>query len=450
MNPAGGGPSRVVVTGMGAVTPFGADLEAVWRAWRAGESAVAPSSRHGEAHPPTKSVGEVPGEVVAALRAEVGPDADAMDLRTLFALGAARRALSDAGLPERVGERAGAVVASGPGAHRLEDFAAAAGDDGRIRLARFAGGGARIHPGSLWRNAPDRPATEIARRHGLRGAVHGVTTACAASLQAMGVALRELRAGRADVMLAGGADAMLDPFGLVFFVLLNAAATEGGPHACRPFSRRRTGMVTGEGAALAVLEREEHARARGARILCEVAGYGSSMDAFRVTAPHPEGRGAAQAMERALADAGVGPDAVDLVSAHATGTKLNDPAEARAIRAVFGAHADRVAVTSGKASMGHLLAAAGAVAFVGAVQSVVRDEVPPTAHLTPQELDPTCALDHVLLEPRRMPVRCALVNGLAFGGHNATIVLKKVVLKKPVLKKPVLRKPALREPGGPR
>lgn len=438
------GPSRVVVTGLGAVTPFGTDLEAVWGAWLSGASAVAPSSRHGAAHPPTKSVGEVPGEVVAALRDEVGADADGMDLRTLFALGAARRALADAGLPARLGERAGAVVASGPGAHRLEDFAAAAAPDGRIRLARFADE-ARIHAGSLWRSAPDRPATEVARRHGLRGAVHAVTTACAASLQALGVALRELRAGRADVMLAGGADAMLDPFGLVFFVLLNAAATEGGPDACRPFSRRRTGMVTGEGAALAVLEREEHARARGARILCEVAGYGSSMDAFRVTAPHPEGRGAAQAMERALADAGVAPDAVDLVSAHATGTKLNDPAEARAIRAVFGAHADRVAVTSGKASMGHLLAAAGAVAFAGAALSVARDEVPPTAHLTPQELDPACALDHVLREPRRMPVRCALVNGLAFGGHNATIVLRKSVLRKSVPRKSVLR-----QPGGPR
>ena len=182
---------------------------------------------------------------------------------------------------------------------------------------------------------------EIAARVGLGGPVHAVTTACAASLQAIGSALREIRSGRADWMLAGGSDSMVDPLGHVFFVLLGAAATEEGPTACRPFSRRRTGIVTGEGAGIAVLEAEDHAKARGARILAEVAGYGSSLDAFRVTAPHPEGRGAVEAMTKALRDAAMAPDDVDLVSAHATGTKLNDPAEAKAIRAVFGARGRR-------------------------------------------------------------------------------------------------------------
>ncbi len=269
------------------------------------------------------------------------------------------------------------MVASGPGAHRLEDFVRFRAADGFDRPRAFAADPSRVHPGSLWRNPADRPATEVARRFGLRGPVHCVTTACAASLQAIGSAVREIRAGRADWMLAGGADAMVDPMGLVFFVLLNAAATEAGPHACRPFSRRRTGMVTGEGAGLAVLEREDHARARGATILCEVAGYGSSLDAFRVTAPHPEGRGADPghvARPRRRRDRS--PDEVDLVSAHATGTKLNDPAEAKAIRAVFGARADRVAVTSGSPRWATCSPPAGAVAFAGAVLAVARDEVP--------------------------------------------------------------------------
>lgn len=422
---------RVVVTGLGVVTPFGSDLEANWRAWLAGVPAVAASRRFAAFKPPTKSVGEVPEADVEALRAEFGPDAAGADLRTVYGVAAARRALAHARMPAGPHARAGTVVASGPGAHRLEDFVHAVRADGSIDLSAFARDPSRVHPGSLWRNAADRPATEVARRFGLRGPAHCVTTACAASLQALGSAVREIRAGRADWMLAGGADAMVDPMGLVFFVLLNAAATEAGAHACRPFSRRRTGMVTGEGAALAVLEREDHALARGATILCEVAGYGSSLDAFRVTAPHPEGRGAVQAMSRALADGATDPDEVDLVSAHATGTKLNDPAEAKAIRAVFGARADRVAVTSGKSMMGHLLAAAGAVAFAGAVLAVARDEVPPTANLTPDEVDPTCALDHVTGAARKMPVRAALVNALAFGGHNATILLRKYVRPRP-------------------
>ena len=216
---------------------------------------------------------------------------------------------------------------------------------------------------------------------------------------------------------------MVDPLGLVFFVLLGAAATEEGPAACRPFSRRRTGIVTGEGAGIAVLEAEEHAIARGARIYGEVAGYGASFDAYRVTAPDPAGRGAAQAMAKALLDARMSPDEVDYVSAHATGTKLNDPAEAKAIRTVFGARTDHVAVSSGKSMMGHLLAAAGAVSFASAVLSVARDAIPPTINLEP--VDPTCALDHVTGAARKTPVRAALVNALAFGGHNATIALRK-------------------------
>ncbi|HVG94325.1 MAG TPA: beta-ketoacyl-[acyl-carrier-protein] synthase family protein [Planctomycetota bacterium] len=416
---------RVVVTGLGLVTPLGHDLETVWERLLAGACGVAAPRRLGASKPPTRAVGEVPEADVATLRAEHGPDADTTDLRTIFGVAAARRALAHAGIVPGSHPRAGAAVASGPGAHRLEDFVAGSDAAGAFDAAAFARGTATVHGGSLWRSPIDRPATEIARRAGLGGPVLAITTACAASLQAIGSAVREIRAGRADWMLAGGADAMVDPLGLVFFVLLGAAATEAGPAACRPFSRRRTGIVTGEGAGIAVLEAEEHARARGARILAEVAGYGSSFDAFRVTAPHPEGRGAAEAMAKALADARMDPAEVDAISAHATGTKLNDPAEAKAIRSVFGARADRIAVSSGKSAMGHLLAAAGSVAFATTVLSIARDVVPPTINVAPHEVDPSCALDHVLGTARATPVRAALVNALAFGGHNATIALRK-------------------------
>ena len=420
---------RVVVTGLGVATPLGCELEEAWSRWCAGEAGVTVPRRVAEGRPPTRAVGEVAERDVARLReefaegAESGRGAETADLRTVFAVAAARRAVADAGLAPGPHPRGACAIASGPGAHRLEDQVAFLGADGRFDARAFAAATSRLHPGSLLRNAADRPATEVARRHGLGGGVEAAVTACAASISAIGTGLRASRTGRADLVVAGGADSMVDPLGLVFFVLLGAAAAEEGPTACRPFSRRRTGIVTGEGAGIAVLEAEEHARARGARVYAEVAGYGSSFDAYRVTAPHPAGRGAAQAMARALADASLEPGDVDLVAAHATGTKLNDPAEAKAIRAVFGPHADRVAVSSNKSMMGHLLAAAGAVSFVSAALSVARDRIPPTIHL--EDVDPACALDHVVGKARDATVRAALVNGLAFGGHNATIALTK-------------------------
>jgi 3-oxoacyl-[acyl-carrier-protein] synthase II len=428
---------RVVVTGLGVVTPLGCELEDFWRASLAGLSGVSGSRRFGAWKPPARAVGEVPDADVALLTREHDATRDldeplerrdasaTTDLRTIFAVAAARRALAHARMPAGPHVRAGAAVASGPGAHRLEDFVRGTHPDGHFDAAGFARDPSSIHAGSLWRNAADRPATEIARRFGLGGPVLAVTTACASSLQAIGSALREIRSGRVDWMLAGGADSMVDPLGLVFFVLLGAAATEAGPAASRPFSRKRTGMVTGEGAGIAVLESEEHAIARGATILCEVAGYGSSLDAYRVTAPLPDGAGASRAMSKALADGAMDAREVDLVSAHATGTKLSDTAEATAIRTVLGDRADSVAVLSSKSAMGHLLAAAGSVAFAGAVLAVARDVVPPTINLNPSEVDPACALDHVLGGPRATPVRSALVNALAFGGHNATIALRK-------------------------
>ncbi len=420
---------RVVVTGIGLVSPLGRDVETVWRRLLAGESGVAASARFGRFGPPVKAVGEVGEEDVRAIAAAPAGRAAGSDLRTAFALAAAEDAFERARLSSADPARGGASIGSGPGAHRMEDFARFSDATGALDVKALAAGRESVHPGSLWRNPPDRPAAEIARRFSLGGPVRTVTSACSASLQAVGSALRDLRAGRADWALAGGADSMVDPVGLVFFVLLHAAATEEGPKASRPFSSRRGGIVAGEGAVVFALETEEHARARGAEPIAEVAGYGSALDAFGTTAPHPDGRGVVHAMRRAIADGGMTPDDVDYVSAHATGTRVNDPIEARAIREVFGNRADRVAVSSTKSATGHLLAAAGGFALLAAVLAVFTDAIPPTLHL--DEVDPACDLDHVRGKARHATVRAALVNALAFGGHDATIAVRKTQEARP-------------------
>jgi 3-oxoacyl-[acyl-carrier-protein] synthase II len=416
---------RVVVTGLGVVTPLGIDVETVWRRMLAGTNAVAAPRRLGPWHPPTRAVGEVAAEDLARLAEGFPEEAALEDPRTLYGVAAATAALEDAGLggdaPGR--ERAGVALASGPGVHRIEDLHRVLGADGRVDEERWIAEADAVHPESLVRSTVERPAARIARRFGLGGPVSAVTTACSAANQAIGAAFRAVRSGRAEWMVAGGSDSMLNPLGLVFFVLLGAASLEehDPERACRPFDLRRTGLVQGEGAGCAVLESEEHALARGARIHAEVVGYGSTLDAYRTTAPHPDGRGAAEAMRRALSDAGLAPADVDFVNAHGTGTKRNDPAEARAIRSVFGGHP--VAVSSSKSMMGHLLAAAAGVAFAGTVLAVRDDVVPPTTNVT--QPDPACALDLVVGASRRTTVRAALTNGLAFGGQNSCVAVAK-------------------------
>jgi 3-oxoacyl-[acyl-carrier-protein] synthase II len=417
---------RVLLTGIGLVTPLGCDVETVWERLCAGAAGVTAPQRYAASNPPTKALGEVGATDFDRLSAEAEPDVGAADRRTVFALGAARRAMEDAGLAAGTHPRAGASIASGPGAHRPEDLAPYLDAEGRFDALAFSRAGTRLHAGSLLRNAADRPATSVARAFGLGGPVAAVTTACAASSQAIGVALRAIRSGRADWMLAGGADSQNDPLGLAFFVLLGATADDSRPPAesCRPFSKTRTGMVIGEGAGVLVLESESHARARGAHAYAEVAGYGSTLDAHHATAPHPQGRGAVSAMRRALLDAGMAPADVDHVSAHGTATKKNDPVEARAIREVFGEHASRLAVSSLKSMMGHLLAAAGATTCAATALAVERDVIPPTTNL--DDPDPACALDHVRGTARRATVRAAMTNAFAFGGHNASVVVRKV------------------------
>ncbi len=419
---------RVVVTGLGLVTPLGCDVDDVWERLLAGERGVTAPQRLGAAAPPTKAVGEIAPEVMERLRAEHPSLVGGADPRTLFAVAAAKAALAMAGIQRGEHNRAGVILGAGPGANRIEDVDRFLAADGSFDAVAFARHVDDLQPESLIRHAADQPAARIAQAFGIGGPVHAVTTACSASNQALGMAYRSIRRGETDWVVSGGSDSQVNPLGLVFFVLLGASANvdDGDPaSACRPFDRRRSGLVMGEGAGIAVLEAEEHALARGATILAEVAGYGASLDAFRTTAPPPDGRGAAEAMRNALLDGGVSPSDVDFVNAHGTGTKRNDPAEIRAIHTVLGEQAEHVAVSSSKGALGHLLSAAAGVAFCCCVKAVQENAVPPTANL--QTPDRLCDLDLVPDAGRKTAVRVALNNSFAFGGQNACVAVREYV-----------------------
>jgi 3-oxoacyl-[acyl-carrier-protein] synthase II len=346
-----------------------------------------------------------------------------VEKRTLFALWAAGEALKDTGPINS--SKIGVVLGAGLGVFRLEDDLQWLQPNGLPDWTRFAKEMDRIHPESQMRHPYDRATGAIADQFRLSGLQSTVTTACASATQAVGTAFRLIRRGEADVLLSGGADSMIHPIGLIYFVLLGAASLSNDPPqtVCKPFDRRRAGLVMGEGAGVVILEEEGHALARGAKIYAELAGYASSMDGWRITAPHPEGAGAARAMQKALGDAGVSPDAIDYINAHGTGTKLNDAAETQAIRTVFGPAASNLAISSSKPLFGHLLAASGGPELIMTVLTVERDEIHPTLNLT--QPDPKCDLDYVPLHKRRRTVRAALSNSFGFGGQNGCLVVRK-------------------------
>ena len=418
---------RVVITGLGLVTPLGIKVNQVWERMLRGESGVREVSGEGTGASEVRAVGDVREEDLEIIRSRVGKVyGEQAEKRTLFGLWASEEALSDAGLNgglETV--KGGVLFSAGLGLNRLEDIARYTDSEGEFEYRRLWEDLEGIQPDSIIRNNSNLPAALIARRYGLSGINATVTTACASATQAIGTALRVIKRGEADLMVAGGADSMINPVGLVFFVLLSAASTSTDPPetVCRPFDRRRSGLVMGEGAGVVVLEEEGHARQRGARIYGEVAGYGSSMDAYQVTAPHPKGEGAELSMRRALEDACLQPEEIDYINAHGTGTKLNDLAETLAIKRVFGEHARRLAVSSSKSMTGHLLAASGGPEFVFTTLSVYNNRVHPTINLT--RVDPKCDLDYVPEGSREMEVRAALSNSFGFGGQNGSIIVRK-------------------------
>jgi len=408
---------RIVVTGIGAVTPVGTGREEVWSALLAGRSGFSPVETFDTSRYPVHVGAEVRGFDPARHLRRLAPDE--LGRASQLAVAAGRLALADAGLdtggldtagldtagldPERCGVAMGTTSGEPQIVERFDDRVAA------DELDRVDGEFMDRYPSQLI-------AANLAAETGFAGPVTMIPTACAAGNYAVAHAFDVLRAGRADLMLAGGADCF-SRITYTGFARLGAIA----PDRCRPFDRNRQGMIPGEGAAVLVLETAERAEARGARVWAEIASYGLTCDAHHMTAAHPEGDGAARAMEEALAAGGLGPDDVSYVSAHGTGTPTNDRLEAAAVRRVFGER--RVPVSSIKSMIGHTMGAASAIEAAVCALAVTDDRVPPTANF--EEPDPDCDLDCVPNEAREMPVEVAMNNAYAFGGNNASVIFRK-------------------------
>jgi 3-oxoacyl-[acyl-carrier-protein] synthase II len=356
-----------------------------------------------------------------------------MSRATRFAMGASALALEDAALDASGRDPMRSAVvhgAGGVGVHDL-DYLDALSRVVKELEAGTAGGDLlelatrHMNPLTPLKILPNITAAHIAIEHDLRGENTTICTACTSGTQALGEALRVLRAGRADVALAGGSDAMINPMGLVAFGMLGVLSTRADDpaRAARPFDRDRDGFVMGEGSAILVLETERHARDRGATPLAEIAGYGGCTDAYRITDEREDGAGNAEAMRRALADAGVSPQAIQYINAHGTGTKMNDRTEIRAVKEVFGPQARRLAISSTKSQIGHLIAGAGAVEAAACVLALQHQTIPPT--INHEHPDPECDLDIVPNRSRPAPLEIVMSNSFGFGGQNASLVFRR-------------------------
>jgi 3-oxoacyl-[acyl-carrier-protein] synthase II len=422
---------RVVITGIGCVTPLGAEIETVWKRLLAGESAIGYITLFDASKVPTKISAEVRDWDLS----DVGEDPEQwkhQGRHTRFAVGAAKKAIADSGvLDARLDPRRfGIYTGSGEGQQDFDRFTqmmvAALGDDDSLDLARFVRVGLEtLHPIAELEQEPNMPAGHLASLFGAEGPNSNCLTACAASSQATGEAVEIIRRGEADVMLAGGAHTMIHPFGVTGFNLLTALSTCNNEptKASRPFDRLRDGFVLGEGAGMVVLEALEHATARGARIYGEICGYGSTADAFRITDTHPEGRGAISCVKLALEDAAVNPDEIDYINAHGTSTIVNDRVETLAIKEVFGQRAYQIPVSSTKSMIGHLIAAAGATEVIFCLLAIRDNVLPPTTNY--EHPDPDCDLDYVPNVAREAPCNVVLTNSFGFGGQNIALVLKR-------------------------
>ncbi len=423
---------RVVVTGIGWVTPLGTQIEAVWQRLLSGHSGVGYISLFDASSFPTKISAEVRDWDLS----EVGEDPAAwknQGRHTHFAVGAAKKAVADSGLLDSGVEpdRFGVYTGCGEGQqdfHRFTRMMVAAIDkgEGGFDLAEFTRFGLQeLNPAAELEQEPNMPSGHLATLFGAQGPNLNCLTACAASSQAVGEAVEIIRRGEADVMLSGGAHTMIHPFGVTGFNLLTALSTrnDAPERASRPFDRNRDGFVLGEGSGMVVLEELERAKARGAKIYGEIRGFGSTADAFRITDTHPEGRGAIACMHMALADAGVDLDRIDYINAHGTSTTVNDKVESLAIREVFGEQAYRIPVSSTKSMMGHLIAAAGATELIICLLALRDNMVPPTINYeTP---DPDCDLDYIANTAREKACRVAMNNSFGFGGQNISLVVSE-------------------------
>ncbi|EKB6339643.1 beta-ketoacyl-ACP synthase II [Listeria monocytogenes] len=407
---------RVVVTGIGAVTPIGNDAETSWENAKKGVNGVAKMTRLNPDDFPVKIAAELKDfDVEKYLEKK---EARKMDRFTHYAIASAEMAVQDSGLviDDSNANRVGVWIGSGIGG--METFET----QYEIFLNR---GHRRVSPFFVPMMIPDMGSGQVSIRFGAKGINSTTVTACATATNSIGDAFKVIERGDADAMITGGAEAPITKMSLAGFTANKALSLNPDPEtACRPFDKDRDGFIIGEGAGIVILEEYEHAKARGAKIYAEIVGYGATGDAYHITAPAPNGEGAARAMKMAIDDAGLTPDNVDYINAHGTSTPYNDEYETQAIKTVFGDHAKKLAISSTKSMTGHTLGASGGIEAIFALLTIRDNIIAPTIHLKNQ--DEVCDLDYVPNEAREANVNVVISNSFGFGGHNATLVFKRI------------------------
>jgi 3-oxoacyl-[acyl-carrier-protein] synthase II len=407
---------RVVVTGMGAITPIGNTLADYWDGLLSGRNGIGPITLFDASRHKSRIAGEVKGfDPQAYMDIK---EAKRTDRFAQFAISASKQALEDAqfGINDLNAEQVGVLIGTGIGGLKVME------EQQEVYLSR---GPDRCSPFMVPMMIANMAAGLTAIHTGAKGPNNCTVTACAAGSNAVGDAFRLVQRGYAQAMICGGTEAAITPLSFAGFAAARALSTRNDDptHACRPFDKDRDGFVMGEGAGILILEELEHALSRGAKIYAEVIGYAMTCDAYHITSPVPGGAGAARAMQLAMKDAGIAPDQVSYINAHGTSTPANDPTETAAIKTALGDHARKVAISSTKSMTGHLLGGSGGIEAVAAAMAVANDAVPPTINLV--NPDPECDLDYIPNESRKLPVQVALSNSFGFGGHNVTLAFRK-------------------------
>ncbi len=411
---------RVVVTGMGAITSLGNTLDETWKAVKEGKSGVGKITGFDCEGYKVQIAGEV--KDFDASQYIEKKDARKMGRFTQFAVAATKQALDDAGLSKESLDPYRTSVMLGNGIGGFEYYESAF-------KKYFEAGADRIPPMSIPLFIPNEAAGNISMQFGLHGSSLTMVTACASGTDALGAALDQIRTGRTDICISGGTEATITGFGIGSFTVLtalNSASNDDPQAACCPFDKKRSGFIMGEGAGILILEEYEHAKARGAKIYAEFAGYGATCDAYHLTSPDPSGDSGAMAMTLAMQDAGVKPEDVQYYNAHGTSTPINDPSETAMIKKAFGDHAYKMKVSSTKSMTGHCLGAAGGLEAIFAVKAINDNFAPPTINLTEPDLENGCDLDYVPNKGVECEITCAASGSLGFGGHNGVVVFKQI------------------------